>query len=86
MVMKVGYVVHSLVKDIFPSKNKFAVCINPQERLFLLINTENRSIYECVEVPAETYSFLKGQSRYIGCAKYFHIPEPEQKETIKGYL
>lgn len=86
MLVKVGDVIHSFVPNIDPPKNKFSVCINPLARLFLLINTEDRSDYECIKISAETYKFLQGQSRYIGYARYFHIPESERKEILKGQM
>lgn len=70
-MLKIGSVIHSFSHDTIPPKNKFGVCVNPYDQLFLLINTENRTIYECVEIKASKYPFLKGSNRFISCSRIF---------------
>ena len=70
-----GDVIYIFISEIVPPKNKFIVCVNKNKSLFLLINTQNRGMYECAEILATKYSFLKNKNRFISCSRYFKLPK-----------
>lgn len=85
-MLEAGDVVKGFVKDVEPPKKKYCVCINPLERLFFLINTENRRHYDCIEISSQSYEFLNGLNRYISCSRSFYIPKQNQKEKVLGKI
>lgn len=75
MDLDVGDVIHNYVSEIYPPKNKFLMCILSEDWHFLLINTLNRPMYECVELNKDDYAFLKGKSRYVSCSRLFRLTD-----------
>lgn len=73
MLLKVGDIIHVFIEDIYPPKYKYLLCIHPEERLFLMINTEDRVIYRCISIKSSDYSFLKGKDRFVSSNKFFTI-------------
>lgn len=71
MLLEYGSIVHTFVQGVIPPKKKFLVCINEQLQWFLLVNSENREIYECIEILATNYPFLKNQNRFVSCSNFF---------------
>lgn len=67
--IEIGDVVHFFNEDI--GKNKFHICVCVAKNYFLVINTENRMFYDCIEIQAEDYYFLQGTNRFIECARIF---------------
>lgn len=70
MTLKIGdvFLIHN--DEISPPKKKFSICVCSTENLFLLINSENRARYECIELKNQDYSFLKHDS-FISCSRVF---------------
>jgi len=75
MLLEYGTVIHAPVKELDKRDGKFLVCISEELSWFLTINTKNREIYECIEISAENYQFLKKQNRFISCSRFFNIKE-----------
>lgn len=73
MLAKVGEVFHSFINEIIPPKNKYLVCIQEEEQWFLLINTENREMYECIEISYIDYPFLGSKNRYVSCSRIIQL-------------
>ncbi len=73
MPVKAGDIIHAFINDIYPSKYKYLLCVHPENRLFLTINTEDREIYRCIKILSSNYPFLKGKDRFISSNKFFTI-------------
>ena len=73
MLLKAGDIIHVFIEDIYPSKYKYLLCVHPEKRLFLMINTEDREIYRCISIKSSDYLFLKGKDRFISSNKFFTI-------------
>lgn len=73
MLLKAGDIIHAFIEDIYPSKDKFLLCVHPENRLFLTINTEDREMYRCIKILSSNYPFLKGKDRFISSNKFFTI-------------
>lgn len=67
--IEVGDIIHFFNEDI--GKNKFHICVCIAKNYFLVINTENRRFYDCIEIKSKDYYFLKGTNRFIECARIF---------------
>jgi len=67
-------VIYTFVEEIYPSGYKFLVCINEELDYFLLINSLNREIYECVEISVGEYRFLKYDS-FVSCSRFFKLAQ-----------
>ncbi|MDR0572198.1 MAG: hypothetical protein LBG48_05080 [Rickettsiales bacterium] len=67
---EVGDVIHCFNPKI--GKNKFHICVCVSKDYFIVINTENRRFFECVELEARDYKFLNGINRFVECAEIFH--------------
>lgn len=81
----VGSIYHISDLPIDPKHGKFAVCVCVAPRLFFLINSENRAMYDCIPLPKmESRSFLNHDS-YIGC-KFLHEADDNQVDGYKGKL
>ena len=80
MQLKCGTVFYTFVDGITPPKKKFMVCICPDLRWFLLINSENRAMYECIEILSGGYSFLNRVS-FIGCSRFFTLSDEDLQEA-----
>lgn len=87
MLLKAGDMIHAFIEDIYPPKHKYLLCVHPENRLFLMINTEDREIYRCISISYSNYSFLKGKDRFISSNKFFTINDTAiQKSKILGAL
>ena len=73
MLLKAGDIIHAFIEDIYPPKYKYLLCVHPENRLFLMINTEDREIYLCISINSSDYPFLKGKDRFISSNKFFTI-------------
>ncbi len=49
------------------------LCVHPENRLFLMINTEDREMYRCIKIISSNYPFSKGIDRFISSNKFFTI-------------
>lgn len=67
--MEVGDICNFFVEGIIPPKNKFALCVHVGDGLFLLINSENRKMYNCVPIP-KGKKFPKYDS-FVGTSKVY---------------
>ncbi len=83
-MLEIGTVVHNFVSNIQPPNNKYLVCISPKLNLFLLINTENRLMYDCVEILYSKYQFLNDKNRFVSCSRFFELPM--DNNIVKGKL
>jgi len=61
-------------------KTKHCVCISVSENKCLLINSNNRGIYNELEIKASDYKFLNGANRFIACLRTIKF---EEREIIK---
>ena len=73
MLLKAGDIIHVFIEDIYPPKHKYLLCVHPENRLFLMINTEDKEIYRCISINSSDYPFLKGKDRFISSNKFFTI-------------
>jgi hypothetical protein len=78
--MRIGDVLYVYNKDIIPAGSKFSICVNLGPNLFLLINTENRTIYECLPILKKNNDFLAYDSN-IGCHRAFIYSSEELKNA-----
>jgi hypothetical protein len=67
------------VKDlpIFPKKDKFGLCVSVTEKYFLVINSEDRAIYDCIPIPTKGDGSFPYKDSHIGCKNIFTV-EPDQ--------
>ena len=66
------------VSKKIPYRNtKHCVCISVAKGKCLLINTENRQIYEEIKINSSDYEFLNGVDRYIACSQIFEFSEDD---------
>lgn len=84
--MDIGHVVYYKNDAIYPIKYKYGLCIYIAEKFgLLMINSENREIYNCTEpIKQIRYSFLKYDS-YISCSRVFKL-EIDAEYKVKGLL
>lgn len=73
MLLKAGDIIHAFIEDIYPPKYKYLLCVHPENRLFLTINTEDREIYRCIKILSSNYPFSKGKDRFISSNQFFNI-------------
>ncbi|WPX99993.1 hypothetical protein Megpolyxen_01907 (plasmid) [Candidatus Megaera polyxenophila] len=73
MLVKAGDIIHAFIEDIYPPKYKYLLCVHPENRLFLTINTEDREMYRCIKILSSNYPFLKGIDRFISSNNFFII-------------
>lgn len=67
MSLKAGWIYHVKYFDkVKPEHGKYAVCVCAAKNYFFLINTENRTIYDCIPIKAVQHPKL-GQDRYVSC-------------------
>jgi hypothetical protein len=86
--MEVGDVLYLHNKDIYPEGKKYSICIHVVDGLFLLLNTENRKMYECIPLKKtkDANLFLDHDS-HIGCNQVFrYSPEELRKAKSVGTL
>ena len=79
------YIPHTywfLNTHIKPPKDKCHVCVTESDEFFL-VNTDNRTIYECVPILAANYPFLNGQDRYVSCSRLFKYTPPSEIKDNK---
>jgi hypothetical protein len=69
MRIEIGDVIHFKNQQI--NKNKFHVCVCVARNYYLVINTEYRSFYDCIEIKSSDYAFLKDKNRFIECSQIF---------------
>lgn len=81
-MFEVGDVLYVYNTAVTPPEHKYSVfvCLNPN--LFLLINTKNRKIYNCIPVKQEHNPYLKYDS-FISCNRTFQYTLDQLKETNK---
>lgn len=79
--MRVGDIYLVENGDIYPPKKKFSICVCVREGYFLLINSENRTMYKCTPILKVDHSFLSYDS-FIGCNRFFRYTT-EQLEQAK---
>jgi hypothetical protein len=58
-------------------KTKHCICISVAKNKCLLINTENRGIYNELEISSENYNFLNGKNRFVACSRPIIFKESE---------
>ena len=68
--------------QVFPQKDKCHVCVTDDNEFFL-INTDNRTMYECIPILAVNYQFLNGQDRYVSCSRLFLYISPYEIKDNK---
>ena len=81
MPLKSGDIIHTFVQEIYPSKNKYLLCVHPKNKLFLMVSTEDRAIYRCISIKASTYPFLKKRNRFISSNRFFRIQDIDASST-----
>jgi len=70
MELNVGDVLYLRNSEITPAKNKYSACVHIKPHYFLLINTKNREMYECLPISQKDNKFLEYDS-FISCANYY---------------
>ena len=73
MLLKAGDIIHAFIEDIYPPKHKYLLCVHPEEKLFLMVNTEDREMYRCISIESSDYPFLRGKDRFISSNKFFTV-------------
>ena len=73
MLLNAGDIIHAYIEDIYPPKHKYLLCVHPERKLFLMINTEDRELYRCICIKSFDYPFLKGKDRFISSNKFFTV-------------
>jgi hypothetical protein len=81
MLLKAGDIIHAYIEDIYPPKYKYLLCVHPERKLFLMINTEEREMYRCISIKSSHYQFLKGKDRFISSNKFFTINDMTIKNS-----
>ncbi len=76
VVIYSGDIIKTLCVDIEPPKTKYYLCLSREKRLFFLINSQNREMYQCTPILKENHQFLK-QDSYISCNVPFTLTENE---------
>ena len=103
MQIDVGDIILIKNNEIDPPKRKFSLCVFIEkdniedDYYFLLINKENRKMYDGYKIKNEDHGFLN-QDSYIGCTNLFKYSKEEilslgydkksylKYEEIKGLL
>ena len=80
MLLKAGNIIRAYIEDIYPPKYKYLLCVHPERKLFLMINTEDRKMYRCISIASSNYPFLKGKDRFISSNKFFTINDTTIKK------
>ncbi len=80
-MIEVGNVYIALNDQIYPPKKKLSLCVCNRRNWFFLINSENRSIYDCMAVNKSDNTFLKYDS-YVSCSRVFYYEESKLSNTI----
>jgi len=75
MLLKAGDIIYAFIEDIYPPKHKYLLCVHPEKRLFLMVNTEDREMYRCLSIKYSDYPFLKEKDRFISSNKFFTIDD-----------
>lgn len=86
--MEIGDVLYVLNKDIYPEGEKYSICVHITDSLFLLVNSDNRIMYECMPLKKtkDKNLFLQYDS-YVGCNQVFtYSPEELRKSKHVGAL
>ena len=88
MQLKCGTVLSTFTESITPPKQDFMICICPDLRWFLLVNSEDSVIYEgieistkCIKPSLETYSFLMIRVCIVGCSRFFTLSNEDLQEA-----
>lgn len=84
MSYRVGDIVHVSGLPIVPQKGKYCVLITVGPNQFLLINTENRKMYDCIPLEKKGREFPVYDS-FIGC-KNVYTALDEQVDRKVGEL
>lgn len=85
MPLRVGDIVHITgLLSAHPDKGKYCVCITVGPNQFLLVNTENRAMYDCIPFDKKGRDFPRHDS-FIGCKNIF-TAETEQIESQHGLV
>lgn len=86
MSLSVGDVLYLYNTQIKPEHSKYSACVHIKPNYFLLINTENRKMYECLPILRSDNKYLQHDS-YIGCSNYYVYDDDKIKdEQIVGHL
>lgn len=81
----VGDIVHVSGLEIYPAKGKFCVLVSVGPNRFLLINTDNRTDYDCIPLFKNGRDFPRHDS-FIGCKNIF-LGKPETRiDEVCGRL
>lgn len=81
MSLNVGDVLYLHNSAIIPAKNKYSACVHIRPHYFLLINTENRKMYECLPISQKDNKYLKHDS-FIGCTNYYIYNDEDLKGKV----
>lgn len=73
MSLRVGDIYLVQNDEIKHRKEKFSICVCVASLCFVLINSENRKIYDCTPIRQRNHNFLT-QDSFISCCKVFYYP------------
>lgn len=83
MSCRVGDIVYISGLPIYPAKGKYAVCVKTAPNRFLLINSENRAIYDCIALQKKANRPFPKHDSFIGCKNIFEATD-DQISSIHG--
>lgn len=81
-MLEVGDVFYVYNTKVVPPEHKYSVLVCVSQKLFLLINTKNRKIYQCLPVSQSANTYLKYDS-YISCNRTFRYTLDQLDEKNK---
>ena len=81
-MLEIGDVLYVYNTNVVPAEHKYSVLVCVSKKLFFLINTKNRSIYNCLPILQSSNTYLEYDS-YISCNRTFQYTLDQLKESNK---
>lgn len=81
-MLEIGDVLYVYNTSVIPAESKYSVVVCLKPDLFFLINTKNRSIYNCIPIKKAQNPYLKYDS-YLSCNVTFKYSLDQLKNAKK---